>query len=64
MPDWDRVIQQLRETGYSGFEFDSGETAVPGLSGEWVAGEIAREGSLKKEASTAYDTDPRRSTGW
>lgn len=48
MTDWVRVVKQLREAGYSGFEFDSGETAVPGLSGEWVAGEIVREGGLKR----------------
>lgn len=48
MTDLVRVVKQLREAGYSGFEFDSGETAVPGLSGEWVAGEIVREGGLKR----------------
>jgi len=49
MTDWERVRQELREAGYSGFEFDSGETAVPGLSGEWVSGKIPREGGLKHE---------------
>lgn len=49
MTDWERVREELREAGYSGFEFDSGETAVPGLSGEWVTGKIAREGMLKHE---------------
>lgn len=49
MTDWERVRQELKEVGYSGFEFDSGDTAVPGLSGEWVSGKIAREGGLKHE---------------
>ncbi|UPW01097.1 hypothetical protein M0R88_03100 [Halorussus gelatinilyticus] len=49
MTDWERVKQELREAGYSGFKFESGETPVPGLSGEWVEGEIAREGGLKRE---------------
>lgn len=49
MTDWERVRQELEEAGYSGFEFDSGDMAVPGLSGEWVSGEIAREGELKHE---------------
>lgn len=35
MPDWERVGRELREAGYCGFEFESGDTAVPGLSGEW-----------------------------
>ncbi len=33
MTDWERVRQELREADYSGFEFNSGETAVPGLFG-------------------------------
>lgn len=49
MTDWGRVRQELEEAGYSGFEFDNGDTAVPGLSGEWVSGKIAREGGLKHE---------------
>ena len=49
MTDWERVGQALEEAGYSGFEFDSGDTAVPGLSGEWVSGKIEREGRLKHE---------------
>lgn len=49
MIDWEPVRRELREVGYSGFEFDSGKTAVPGLSGEWIVGEIAREGRLKRE---------------
>ena len=49
MTDWERVKQELQDAGYAGFEFDSGETAVPGLSGEWVVGEIKREGQLKRE---------------
>ncbi|SEH63246.1 hypothetical protein SAMN05192561_11616 [Halopenitus malekzadehii] len=49
MTDWERVRKELKEAGYSGFEFDSGETAVPGLSGEWVVGTIPREASLKHE---------------
>jgi len=47
MTDWERVKQELKDAGYSGFEFDSGNTAVSELSGEWVSGEIAREGALK-----------------
>ena len=47
MTDWERVKQELIEAGYSGFEFDSGDTAVSGLSGEWVSGKIPREGRLK-----------------
>ena len=49
MADWDRLTTELREAGDSGFEFDSGGTAVPGLSGEWVVGRIPREGALKRE---------------
>ncbi|WP_233127149.1 hypothetical protein [Halorubrum sp. SD612] len=49
MTDWERVRQELKEAGYSGFEFDSGDTAVPGLSGEWVSGNLPREGGLKHE---------------
>lgn len=49
MTDWERVRRDLEETGYSGFEFDSGDTAVSGLSGEWVSGKIPREGGLKHE---------------
>jgi hypothetical protein len=49
MTDWVSVKQELKEAGYSGFEFDSGDTAVSGLSGEWVSGKIAREGALKHE---------------
>ncbi|WP_079978572.1 hypothetical protein [Halolamina sediminis] len=49
MTDWEGVRQELEEAGYSGFEFDSGDTAVPGLSGEWVSGNIPREGGLKHE---------------
>jgi len=54
MTDWERVRQELKETGYSGFEFDSGDTAVPGLSGEWVSGKIPREGGLKHENQTLW----------
>lgn len=49
MADWERVRRALEEAGYSGFEFESGETAVPGLSGEWVVGTVPREGALKRE---------------
>lgn len=41
--------QELKEAGYSGFGFDSSDTAVAGLSGEWVSGEIAREAASKHE---------------
>jgi sugar phosphate isomerase/epimerase len=54
MTDWERVVEELRDAGYSGFEFESGETAVPGLSGEWVAGEIVREGRLRRENQTLW----------
>lgn len=49
MTDWECVRRELKEAGYSGFKFDSGETAVSGLSGEWVSGEIPREGGVKHE---------------
>lgn len=49
MADWERVREELEAAGYSGFEFDSGDAAVPGLSGEWVSGKIPREGELKDE---------------
>jgi hypothetical protein len=49
-PDWERVRRELRDAGYPGFEFDAGETAVPGLSGEWVIGEVEREGRLRRGA--------------
>ena len=54
MTDWERVRQELEEAGYSGFEFDSGQTAVPGLSGGWVSGKIAREGGLKHENQSLW----------
>ena len=47
--DWEEVKKELRDAGYAGFEFDSGKTAVPGLSGEWVIGKIARKEELKRE---------------
>ena len=49
MVDWEQVERDLEEAGYSGFEFDSGKTAVPGLSGSWLVGKIGREGRLKRE---------------
>lgn len=49
MTDWERVKEDLRDAGYPGFAFDSGQTAVPGLSGEWVVGRIPREGRLQRE---------------
>lgn len=49
MTDWQCVKEDLESAGYSGFELDSGETAVPGLSGRWISGHIPREGGLKKE---------------
>lgn len=49
MTDWKCVRQKLKEAGYSGFEFDTGDRAVPELSGEWVSGKIARQGALKHE---------------
>ena len=54
MTDWGRVRQELEEAGYSGFKFDSGDTAVSGLSGEWVSGKIPREGGLKHENQTLW----------
>lgn len=54
MTDWERVMQELKEESYSGFEFDSGETAVPGLSGEWVVGEITRNGKLKSKNQSLW----------
>jgi len=54
MTDWERVRQELEEAGYSGFEFDSGDTAVSGLSGEWVSGKLPREGRLKHENQTLW----------
>ena len=49
MTDWERVKRELQEAGYCGFEFESGDTPVPGLSGEWVAGDIVREERLTRE---------------
>ena len=54
MTDWERVRRELEEAGYSGFEFDSGDTAVSGLSGECVSGKIPREGGLKHENQTLW----------
>jgi len=39
MAEWDRVELDLAEEGYSDFEFDSGETAVPGVLGRGSSGE-------------------------
>lgn len=52
--DWERVRRELREAEVSGFEFDAGETAVPGLSGEWVIGEIEREQGLRHGAQSVW----------
>lgn len=74
MTDWERVKRELQEAGYSGFEFETGDTAVPGLAGGRVEGEIAREGGLKREnqplpvrvldtlsiTGGAVDADPKR----
>ena len=49
MVDWEQVERDLEEAGYSDFEFDTGETAVPGLCGSWLVGKIEREGRLKRE---------------
>jgi len=49
MVDWEAVERELADAGYPGFEFDSGETAVPGLSGSWLVGEIERDGGLTRE---------------
>ncbi|AHG05227.1 hypothetical protein HALDL1_07320 [Halobacterium sp. DL1] len=49
MTDWERVRAELREVGYQGFEYDTGRTAVPGLNGEWVVGEVPRERGQKRE---------------
>ena len=49
MVEWEQVECDLGDAGYSGFEFDSGETAVPGLSGEWLVGKIERAGRLQRE---------------
>ena len=54
MTDWERVVGELQEAGHSRFEFESGETAVPGLSGEWVAGDIEREGELRRENQSIW----------
>jgi sugar phosphate isomerase/epimerase len=54
MTDWERVVEKLQEAGYSGFEFERGETAVPGLSGEWVAGNVVREGGLRRENQSLW----------
>ncbi|MFC6732980.1 MULTISPECIES: hypothetical protein [unclassified Haladaptatus] len=49
MPDWSHVERDLAAVDYEDFEFDSGKTAVPGLSGEWLVGKIDRQGPLKRE---------------
>jgi len=49
MVNWEQVKSDLEDAGYSDFEFDTGETAVPGLSGSWLVGKIGREGRLKRE---------------
>jgi hypothetical protein len=72
MVDWERVRRELADAGYAGFRVDTGETAVPGLSGAWVVGEIEREGRLAHgrlplrfrlvdaiPGLTALPTDPR-----
>lgn len=50
MVEWGQVQRDLAEEGYPSFEFDSGETAVPGLSGSWLVGRIEWEGRLKRES--------------
>ena len=52
--DWERVRQELRDAGFPGFEFDAGEAAVPGLSGEWVIGEVERDGRLRRGAQSRW----------
>lgn len=49
MVEWKQVEHDLEGAGYPDFEFEIGETAVPGLSGSWLAGKIEREGQLKRE---------------
>ncbi|MEE6208848.1 hypothetical protein U3A55_01570 [Salarchaeum sp. III] len=49
MVTWEQVERDLDEAGYPGFAFDTGETAVPGLSGSWLVGKIGRDGRLKRE---------------
>ena len=49
MDDWEQVKRDLGDAGYSDFEFDTGETAVPGLTGSWLVSKIEREGRLKRE---------------
>lgn len=49
MVDWERAERDLDAAGYPGFAFETGETAVPGLSGAWLEGEIERSGRLKRE---------------
>jgi sugar phosphate isomerase/epimerase len=48
MVDWATVERDLAAAGYTDFEVDTGETAVPGMSGAWLAGTIDREGRLKR----------------
>jgi len=43
MTDWSRVLEDLAEAGSPRFEFDSGDTAIPSLSGEWVVGRVPRD---------------------
>lgn len=49
MVDWERVEHELVDAGYRDFWYDTGDTAVPGLSGSWLVGRIGREGRLKRE---------------
>lgn len=49
MVDWEQVERDLDDAGYSNFEFDAGETAVPGLSGSWLVGKVEREGESTRE---------------
>lgn len=49
MVDWVQVEGDLEDAGYSDFEFDTGKTAVPGLSGSWLVGKIEQEGGPKRK---------------
>jgi len=50
MVDWEQVARDLADAGYPEFEYDEGETAVPGLSGSWLVGRVERDGEPKRES--------------
>jgi hypothetical protein len=58
MTDWERVCRALADAGHPEFEYEEGETVIPGLSGEWVVGRVPRS------AFESLDPEEEPSSVW